>query len=164
VVPLEEVLAGWGGQKALVERLVELIRGYRPELIVSPDAPSGAHEHFEHEAVGYLVQEALKELDRRGDNPVRAHLVSVDPFQKGCYGELVEVSGGTRDPRSGLSYRSIQALALQRHVTQADASVIGLKRLPSLPYEYYHPLRWAEKISLEDWLHPKLAGARAAVP
>jgi LmbE family N-acetylglucosaminyl deacetylase len=152
VVPLESVLEGWGGERALVAQLVELIRGYRPEVVVSPDGPSDAHEHFEHEAVGYLVRRALAELERAGDNPVKAHLVSIDPFQKQKYDTFVAVEGNTRDPQSGTSDRALQALALQQHVTQADASVIGLKRLPSLPSEYYQVKRWNIDRSLEEWL------------
>jgi hypothetical protein len=106
------------------------------------------------------VRKALEELDRLGDDPVRAHLVSVDPYQKGSYRDLVTVSGGVRDPRSSMTYRSIQALALQQHVSQADASVIGLKRLPPLPYEYYDAVRWSESSTLEDWLQPNAVGAR----
>jgi len=152
VVPLETVLEGWGGEEALVERLVELIRGFQPQLIVAPDSSSGAYEHFEHEAVGYLVKKALSALDREGGPEVRAHLVSVDPFQRGKYSECVEVSGSERDPRSSMTHRAIQALALQQHVSQADASVIGLKRLPPLSSEYYHVLRWEMGESLQEWL------------
>ena len=162
-VPLETVIEGWGGEAALVALLARLVRGFSPEVIVSPDSPSGAREHFEHEAVGYLVKAVVDRLAASGDNPVRAHLVSVGPLQREAYSETVSVDALARDPGSGLSHRAIQALALQQHATQADASVIGLRRLGPLPSEYYHAVLWSLPSSLEQWLEPA-SPARSSEP
>jgi LmbE family N-acetylglucosaminyl deacetylase len=79
---ISRVIKSWGGEERVLFRLLELIRGYRPKVIISPDGPSGAKEHFEHEAVGYLTKKALAGLKLAGDKFVMGHLVSVDPLQR----------------------------------------------------------------------------------
>ena len=78
--------------------------------------------------------------------------MSIDPYQVGCYGGVTTVNASQRDEGSGLTYRSIQTLALREHVTQRDASVIGVSRLSPLPQEYYKALCWDLEGSLEGYL------------
>jgi LmbE family N-acetylglucosaminyl deacetylase len=152
-VPPDEVIRGWGGEDLLVEKLIEVLEGFRPTIVVSPDRHSKAYEHFEHEAVGQLVQTALERLRRdEGKSFVRGYLVSIDPYQADRYSGVTNVDAQARDGESGLAYRSIQALALKEHVTQRDASVIGVNRLSHLPEEFYKVLYWDLDLSIEEYL------------
>ena len=152
-VPPDEVIRGWGGENRLVERLIEVIEGFRPTIVVSPDRHSKAYEHFEHEAVGQLVQAALERLRRDGKASfVKGYIVSIDPYQVDRYSGVTRVDAQATDGRTGLSYRAIQTLALKEHVTQRDAAVIGVSRLSHLPVEFYKALYWDLDLSLEEYL------------
>jgi LmbE family N-acetylglucosaminyl deacetylase len=151
-VPPDEVIRGWGGEDHLVERLIEVLEGFRPTIVVSPDRHCAAYEHFEHEAVGQLVQTALERLRSSGEGFVKGYLVSIDPYQVDRYSGVTNVDARVRDGESGLTYRSIQALALKEHVTQRDASVIGVNRLSNLPREFYKVLYWDLDLSLQEYL------------
>ena len=152
-VPPDEVIRGWGGEERLVERLIEVLEGFRPTIVVSPDRHSRAYEHFEHEAVGQLVQTALERLRLDGKASfLKGHIVSIDPYQVDRYSGVTKVGVQDRDEQSGLSYRAIQALALKEHVTQRDAAVIAVSRLSHLPEEFYKVLYWDLDSSLEEYL------------
>jgi LmbE family N-acetylglucosaminyl deacetylase len=151
-IPPDEVISDWGGEERLVSRLIEVIEGFSPTIVVSPDRKSKAYEHFEHEAVGQLVQTALERLRHSGKSSVKGHLVSIDPYQVDRYTGVTRVDAQIRDSESGLAYRTIQALALKEHVTQRDASVIGVSRLSHLPQEFYKTVYWELDESLEDYL------------
>jgi LmbE family N-acetylglucosaminyl deacetylase len=152
-VPPDEVIRGWGGEEQLVERLIEVLRGFRPTIVVSPDRHSKAYEHFEHEAVGQLVQTALDRLrSDSGASFVKGHIVSIDPYQVDRYSGVTNVDAQAKDGQSGLAYRAIQALALREHVTQRDAAVIGVSRLFHLPDEFYKTLFWDLDLSLHEYL------------
>jgi LmbE family N-acetylglucosaminyl deacetylase len=151
-VPPDEVIRGWGGEEQLVDRLIEVLEGFSPTVVVSPDQQSDAYEHFEHEAVGQLVQTALERLRREGGDFVKGHLVSIDPYQVDRYNGVTNVDAQNLDDHSGLAYRSIQALALKEHITQRDASVIGVSRLSHLPEEHYKAMYWDLDQSLEEYL------------
>ncbi len=142
-MPLDEVLDAWGGEDVLVARIAGILRSVSPRLIVAPDLGSEAREHFEHEATGYLVREAVAQLAADGAEP-GAYLASVDPFQRHLYQHTVAVpkTTGQRD------LSEVQKAALSQHHTQADASVIGIRRLPAVEAEYYMPVYW----DLEDSL------------
>ncbi|MFP4430031.1 MAG: PIG-L deacetylase family protein [Spirochaetaceae bacterium] len=140
---LEEILEAWGGEELLVERLVALIRAAGPRFIVSPDLASDAREHFEHEATGYLVRRAVEELRFQGEGP-DGYLVSVDPFQREHY----PVTFGVPKRGQAEDLGKVQRAALSQHHTQADASVIGRRRLVGLPAEYYLPVFWGLEESL----------------
>jgi LmbE family N-acetylglucosaminyl deacetylase len=148
----DEVIRDWGGEEQLVERLLEVLDGFRPSLVVSPDSHSKAYEHFEHEAVGQLVQTALRRLHTDGHTFVKGHLVSIDPYQVDRYDGVTAVDALSHDADSGLAYRAIQALALKEHVTQRDAAVIGVNRLSHLDAEFYKALHWEIDLSLEEYL------------
>jgi LmbE family N-acetylglucosaminyl deacetylase len=151
-VPPEEVIRGWGGEERLVAGLIEILEGFRPTIVVSPDCHSRAYEHFEHEAVGQLVQTALERLQRRGESSVKGYLVSIDPYQVDRYSGVTAVDALMRDEESGLTYRAIQARALREHVTQRDASVIAVSRLSPLPQEFYKALYWNLGGTVEEYL------------
>jgi LmbE family N-acetylglucosaminyl deacetylase len=152
-VPPAEVIRGWGGEDRLVERLIGVLEGFRPTIIVSPDGRSRAYEHFEHEAVGQLVQTAVERLRRAGGGSfLKGHIVSIDPYQVDRYSGVTNVDALAVDGESGLAYRSIQAFALKEHVTQRDAAVIGVSRLSHLPQEFYKALYWKLDLSLGEYL------------
>ncbi len=142
-ISLEQVLDAWGGEEAIVDRIAGVFRSVAPRLIVAPDQGSEAREHFEHEATGYLVRKAVEQLSAAGAKP-GAYLASVDPFQRHLYPVTVAVPKET--PQADL--REVQKAALSQHHTQADASVIGLRRLPGVAAEYYIPIYWDLQDSL----------------
>ncbi len=142
-LPLEKTISAWGGEEKVVDSLALLIVGLQPRLVVSPDAASEAREHFEHEATGYLVRKAVARAAEMGHRP-DAHLVSVDPFQRGAYQETVSVPAVLNET----DLRGVQGAALSQHHTQADASVIGLSRLRDLSREYYSVVYWELEESL----------------
>lgn len=140
---LEEILEAWGGEEHLVTRLAAVIRATGPRLVVAPDLGSDAREHFEHEATGYLVRRAVEQLLADEEGP-EGYLVSVDPFQK----ELYPATFGVPKRQPEADFGEVQKAALSQHHTQADASVIGLRRLVGLPAEYYLPIFWGLEESL----------------
>ncbi len=149
-LPRERVLRDWGGEKRVVAKLVKIIEGFKPELIVSADKHTCAYEHFEHEAVGYLVRKAIKQVEKNYSF-IKGFIVSVDPLQKKCYPERITVNGMKGVGDSAIP-RIIQQVALSKHITQRDASVIGREILPNFRYEYYHPIIWKMGVTLEKYL------------
>lgn len=152
VVAPEEIIRGWGGEEHLLSRLIEVLDGFQPAIVVSPDSHSKAYEHFEHEAVGQLVKVAVQRLLRSGRSYLKGHLVSIDPYQVDRYSGVTGFDAQVQDSESGFAYRAIQTLALKEHVTQRDASVIAVSRLSNLPREYYKALHWDLGQSLEQYL------------
>ena len=149
---LRQTLADWGGEEALVARVRRLIETCRPALVVAPDSPSAAREHFEHQAAGRVVARAVEEVRRAGSVPLRGFLVPVDPFQRALYPSSFGLPVGAD--------RGAQALALRQHQTQRAAAVIGLETLTSLPHEYYQAVFWSDgagrspPAAIEEWLGP----------
>ena len=125
---VQEVLQLWDGD-AVALRLGEIINTLRPRVVVSPEGPSFAREHFEHEATGVLTLMALQEVRRQGGHVPEAHLVSVDPRQKDAY------TGLTAFPRQRVLERQRQALL--SHATQADATYFGVQMVAKYDEEYY---------------------------
>lgn len=145
---ISRVLESWGGEEAVLGKLLELIRGYRPEVIISPDGPCRAREHFEHEATGYLTKRALSRLERAGEKFVIGHLVSVDPLQRGLYPAAFKLEVMGRN----IPFRFRQLQALKEHKTQRDASVIGIEVRANFKDEYYNLEFWDSEISLDEFL------------
>jgi LmbE family N-acetylglucosaminyl deacetylase len=176
---VEEVLDRWGGLERNVERLLSVIGALQPEIVVSPPGPTEAPEHFEHEAVGSIVQEALRRLDATESHSVRGYLVAADPEHRSIYSSLVSVlpGDGAPGPRSvaggedagadgSTPLRELQLAALRQYVTQYDASVAGIRTRGARDRETYAPLAWRLEHSLERWLDSgeSYAAATGAVP
>lgn len=148
ILPRRVVLERWGGDGRVVGKLVRLLEGYRPTIVVSPDTRHyGVFTHFEHEAVGYVTDQALERLVSKRKDFVRAHLVSVDPLLRSRYPGAFGVDVARLDPVSGLTYRAIQVEALRRHRTQRDAAVIAAEVVPNFDDEYYAAVSWHFPIS-----------------
>jgi LmbE family N-acetylglucosaminyl deacetylase len=127
----------WGGRAAVVAQLASVIEHCHPELLLSPDGPAGPYEHFEHEATGILVAEALSRLETSGRSPVALHLACVDPLQTSGYESLIAVPAWDLVSDPDLRDRMTQIDALSQHLTQRDASAIGVETRMGLPFEYY---------------------------
>jgi hypothetical protein len=54
--------------------------------------------------------------------------------------------------RETVNLRAIQLAALRQHVTQLDASVVGVKSRSTRSRETYAPLLWTLPGTLTDWL------------
>jgi LmbE family N-acetylglucosaminyl deacetylase len=139
---VSQVLDRWGGLWAIVDELAEVVIGYTPEIVISPDVPRGPYEHFEHEATGVIVAALLDSLRTTGLSSVQAHLLGIDPLQVYHYDNLVEISPWELSPAAGVSYRTIQMRALSEHKTQRDSSVVGLETRLAVPAEYYAVGYW----------------------
>ena len=146
-LPLDAIMAAWGGEAVVVTQVARVIAALAPQLVVAPDEASEAREHFEHEATGHAVRRAIAAERAAGRGPT-AYLVSVDPFQREFYPDAIAV------PRApwGEDLRAVQEAALSQHHTQADASVIGIRRLLDLPFEYYRVIFWELEESLDELL------------
>ncbi len=155
ILPLHEVLRRWGGESRVVGELVRLIEGFRPRIIVSPDEHHrGVFKHFEHEAVGYVTDQAIRYLHAHGEDFVGAHLIGIDPMLTGQYQNVFGVNVMAVDPQSGLTYRAIQVGALKEHVTQRDASVIGVEVVPNFADEYYVARFWNLPTPISEYFAP----------
>ncbi|WP_394706849.1 PIG-L deacetylase family protein [Marispirochaeta sp.] len=143
---VEEILKIWGGRGALAKRVETIIRSLEPAVIVSPDLPSEAREHFEHEAVGTIVADAVAALRQEGAGFLKAHLICVDPRQRESYPDAVPV------PRRDVFSR--QREALLSHVTQADASLFGIKMIEEYGNEYYQIKFWELDQSPQSFFLP----------
>jgi len=131
---INTLVSEWGGQDFLVDKLVHLIEIFKPDIIVSPDGPSKANEHFEHETVGYISEIAVNIYRQRNPGKLKAYLKLVDVQQTEKYAGtlLLDI-----DARGEPKYTEIKRKALMMHQTQADASYYGIKRLEDFPVEYY---------------------------
>lgn len=147
------VMAKWGGEDHVVNQIKALVVGFQPDIVVSPEGPSTAREHFEHEATGQAVAKALAELEQEDRVRLRGRLVSIDALQKHRYDdELAGINAMLIDSVSQLAFRTIQAEALKQHITQRDASEIGVENLSNYDKEYYKVLRWELRESIEEYL------------
>ena len=128
------LLTEWGGQDHLISKLVHLMEVFQPDIIVSPDGPCSAREHFEHEAVGLISELAVNVYKDKNPESLDAYLKLVDVQQIGEYSNLplLKITAGEDE-----KYRDLKYAALMMHQTQADASFFGIKRLESYPVEYY---------------------------
>jgi LmbE family N-acetylglucosaminyl deacetylase len=134
---VQEVLKLWDGDAVAVQ-LAGIINTLGPKVVVSPEGPSFAREHFEHETTGVLTLMALQHLQRTGGHLPEAHLVSVDPRQKDAYTGLVSF------PRQGVMEK--QRRALLAHATQADATYFGVQIIERYSEEYYLIQYWDSAI------------------
>jgi LmbE family N-acetylglucosaminyl deacetylase len=139
---VEEVLRLWGTD-AVVARLAEIINTLGPKVVVSPEGPSFAREHFEHETTGVLTLMALQHLRLTGGHVPEAHMVSVDPRQKEAYTGLIGF------PRQRVMERQRQALL--SHATQADATYFGVQIIENYHKEYYLIRYWDMAIHFSNF-------------
>lgn len=137
-LPIEQVYAAWGGIRRVEAAIEELIVQLKPQVIVSPDGPSDAREHFEHEAVGEAVIRVVERLQQTQSEALpQRHMRLVDPMQQNVYPNferfdvLRPVWPGFESPRS------LQNRALKAHRSQIDARIVGLEYTPLFDSEYY---------------------------
>jgi LmbE family N-acetylglucosaminyl deacetylase len=151
ILSMEDVLDEWGGLDSLVDKIGSYIEKYSPEVIVSPDIATSANEHFEHETVGFVVKKALQKLEEKGGHSVSGHIVSIDPLQKTMFPDALAIPVMGIDPKTGLTYREIQAEALKQHETQIDACIIALERVHYFEKEYYISNFWNTGKRIEEY-------------
>ena len=148
---VSEIINIWGGEEYLINYLKTLIEGYKPEIIVSHDGPSGAHEHFEHRAVGYIAEKTIDRIMHSEPDLIKGYIVSVDPLQTSFYPNSVAIDV-ISPVENGLSPRYLQITALFEYITQADASVIGIEVLSNFSKEYYEIVFRNLDSSIEQYL------------
>ncbi|MFQ3619642.1 MAG: PIG-L family deacetylase [Spirochaetales bacterium] len=128
----EQVLKRWGNKT--LEKVVEILLTYQPQVVVSPEKPSSVRKHFEHEATALLVSRAIEKVRARGYTFPRGYLQSLDPRHIGQYQQKLSFS------RSEVA--ALQKKALSYHRTQADAFHFGVQRVEQFPFEYYRVEFW----------------------
>jgi len=152
VMSKEAVFKDWGGEDKLIKRIIKIIKGYHPDVIVAPDLHTGAYEHFEHEAVGYIIRKAVSKINNIDNSFIKGYIVSVDPLQCEVYPHRISIDAMEIEHKLDIPYRLIQREALEQHITQRDASVIGVEILPNFQYEYYEVEKWDIPRSLENYI------------
>ncbi len=132
---VSSIIDEWGGENQLIDRLINIITRLDPDIIVSPDGPSGAREHFEHESTGYICGQAVKKYIRENPGRLKAYLKLIDVQQTDAYdgfGIMTAEASGDKE-----IFVKKKRDALLQYETQADASYYGVKRLENFPFEYY---------------------------
>lgn len=139
VVGVDAVLDRWGGEESVVGMLSDIIRVLQPRVVIAPDGPGPALEHFEHQAVGVAVRSALETLDTAGTSPVEAFIIGTDPRQPDGYAD--HPNRVLMDPwqpaADGRIPRIDQIHALWAHQTQRDATVVGVQARLTLLHDFY---------------------------
>ena len=131
---IDKLSSEWGGEALLIKKLVSFMETFQPDVIVSPDGPGDAREHFEHEAVGFLTDAAVRIYIQDNPYQLKAYLKLVDVQQAE---EYPGISLLIIDPDMDNRYLEKKRTALMMHQTQADASYYGIKRLDEFPFEHY---------------------------
>ena len=130
-------VAAWGGEEELIRHLLVLLEGFRPRLVASPAGPAPAAEHFEHQAVGYLVARAVRLWTAGSNNRTTLFLTALDPGAASEASRLLEVPAELPPAQGDISCRVRQLLALGEYRSQYDAAVVGMTRLPNFAAEHY---------------------------
>lgn len=158
-LPPAEIIDEWGGKSEITEKLRQIILLTKPETIVAPEGPGKAREHFEHEAVGFIVAETLKSFEPDDYRAPKRYITSVDPRQQHLYPEAKEINAGIRVKNADGKERSLRELqleALMNHRTQNDAVNVGTGFLPKYPAEYYKIQYWRSNRSWDNLLQSGL--------
>lgn len=132
----EEVIRLWHEEMDITGWITETVGRLEPEIVLSPDTPGFAREHFEHDATGLIVRAALERVQAQEPGAVVAHVRSIDPMQTEGYPDLVPVPAWSADS-VWRSPREQQLRALLAHKTQRDATAIGLETRLALPVDYF---------------------------
>ncbi len=152
----EVILEMWGGKDYLIAELLAIINKTNPEMVVAPDAPGLAREHFEHEAVGYLASKLMAGFEPQASNAPKRFITCIDPRQKEIYPEASDIYAEKiiRNKNSGSynSLREVQLKALMMHKTQNDAVNVGTYFLPLYPSEYYQIQFWRTNQNWKEWI------------
>ena len=145
VMPIEQVYSAWGGYESVEAALVMLIEQLKPRVVVSPDGPTKAREHFEHEAVGQAVIRVLERMqaEKSATLPQR-HMRLVDPMQQAVYSRFTGIDVLRPAWPHTESPRSVQNRALKAHQSQIDARIVGLEYTPLFDAEYYQVREYDE--------------------
>ena len=112
-LPPAEIIDEWGGKSEITEKLRQIILLTKPETIVAPEGPGKAREHFEHEAVGFIVAETLKSFEPDDYRAPKRYITSVDPRQQHLYPEAKEINAGIRVKNADGKERSLRELQLE---------------------------------------------------
>ncbi len=169
---LSELFEEWQESGNAVEKITRLIHDLSPKLLVSPDGPSEAKEHFEHEGTGELVRLALDKLAEEGEDLPAAHLLVIDYRQQELYPEEHKIllplwddeEGGAEGAEeaeeaaetewaagaAGETLALKKGAALLQHRSQYDASALAFARLPEQEHEYYLPSYWNLDAGFEE--------------
>ena len=139
VLSTEAVIDAWGGNDRVVALIYDWIERFSPSVVISPDGPTDAFEHFEHEATGIIVAEAVRRWNETGAGI--AHYASVDPLQTDPVPERIEsIAAWEPVDSSGEPARVRQLHALRSHRTQHDATVLAVENLTVFEHELYRPV------------------------
>ncbi len=152
----EDIIDIWGGEIRLSEKLRMIMNKTSPETVVAPEGPGKAREHFEHEAVGYIVSMVMSGFRQEDYQAPKRFITSIDPRQHELYPEASKLDAGiiteTTAKSGSVSLRQIQLSALIQHKTQNDAVNVGAGFLPEFDYEYYQIHYWRTNNTWNEWI------------
>ncbi len=151
VMSLPQVYRAWGGKPEVLERTLGLIERIAPKVVVSIDGHSRTLIHFEHEAVGNIVTEALEELERRGTSTIEGYLLAINPLHSREYPEAVSIPVIESVEPEVESPRSLQSEALKQHASQIDAGVIAIEYMPFFPDKRVKRVFWNLEEEIEEY-------------
>lgn len=143
----EKVLEQWGGKEKLKSYISDIIIKTSAVIVVSPEKPGKAREHFEHEAAGLLVHEVLSDLKEEGGLKI-SHITSIDPRQNDLYDDKNSIEAYYRQ----IPLRDIQIDALSAHKTQNDSINVGIDFISTYDQEYYKVQQWSIEASWDEWV------------
>ena len=149
-LPPEEILRLWGGEEILSDTIRKILRLTTPETVAAPDKPGRAAEHFEHEAVGFLIAQIMSSIDKDAPSGPFRFITCIDPRQVSLYPDAAPLDAGLSIHDSTL--RSIQLDALAMHETQNDAVNVGTGFLPDYPSEYFQIQFWLSDVAWDSWI------------
>lgn len=151
VLSRDEVYQAWGGRQGLREQIAGLIERLGPRVVVSVDGESRALIHFEHEAVGGIVAEAIELLENEEKSPLKGYLIAINPRDHREYSEalpipVMESAGAARDLPL-----AVQLRALKRHESQIDAGVVALEYMPFFDSTWVWKKFWNLNPGMEEF-------------
>lgn len=134
-------LNAWGGEDYVLERLVEKIRKYKPEVIVTHDI-NGEYGHPTHKTTSYIIQKAVKLAADKSKYKSSARDYGVWQVKKvylHLYGEN-KVTMNWKESAAELDGKTpfqVACVAYDKHISQHGSWSMTSKKVTKYPNNKY---------------------------
>lgn len=134
-------LSSWGGEDYVLERLVEKIRKYKPEVIVTHDI-NGEYGHPTHKTTSYIIQKAVKLAADKGKYKSSARDYGAWQVKKvylHLYGEN-KVTMNWKKAAAELDGKTpfqVACVAYDKHISQHGSWSMTSKKVTKYPNNKY---------------------------
>lgn len=134
-------LSSWGGENYVLERLIEKIRKYKPEVIVTHDV-NGEYGHPTHKTTSYIIQKAVKlaaDKSKYRDSEKEYGVWQVKKVYLHLYGKN-KVTMNWNKPAAELDGKTpFQAacVAYDKHISQHGSWSMTSKKVTKYPNNKY---------------------------